>query len=281
MTVPTSHTDEISEILDQVLQTLDMPRESWTFQYSEKRNCLPAWPGADFTLTEAGTLAAYIDHTILKPDATDDAINQLCQEARIYRFASVCVNTCHVVRCVQQLNQESNGETCSLSRVCGVVGFPLGACATTVKAAEAAYAIKNGAAEVDMVINIGKLKSGDIRYVFNDILAVTAAAGPANTVKVILETGLLTRTEIITGCVLSVLANTEFVKTSTGFGHGGATEENIALMRQIVGPNLGVKASGGIRDTETALKMIRAGANRIGTSNGIAIVTGQSSNSTY
>ncbi len=281
MSVQPTHTEEISSILESVLQTLGMPVESWVSQYDEERQCPPEWPGPDFTCADSESLAPFIDHTVLKAESTDAAIDALCEEARAHRFASVCVNSCHVSHCVHELNQNTDADSCSLSRVCGVVGFPLGAAATAVKAAEASYIVENGGTEVDMVINVGKLKSGDLRYVFQDILAVTAAAGPTTTVKVILETGLLTRQEVITGCLIAVLANTEFVKTSTGFGAGGATEEHITLMRQVVGPQLGVKASGGIRDAETAIRMIRAGANRIGTSNGVAIVTGGISANSY
>lgn len=281
MTPQPTHTEEIASILARVLEALGMPEESWTSQFAEPRHCPPDWPGSGFTCSHPQDLAPFIDHTVLKADATDETIDHLCEEARTHRFASVCVNTCHVSRCVHQLNQNTDADSCSLSRVCGVVGFPLGAAATAVKAAEAAYVVENGGTEVDMVINIGKLKSGDLRYVFQDILAVTKAAGPSNTVKVILETGLLTREEIIIGCLVSVLANTEFVKTSTGFGAGGATEEHVALMRQVVGPQLGVKASGGIRDAATTIRMIQAGANRIGTSNGVAIVSGGAAAASY
>jgi len=210
-------------------------------------------------------LARMIDHTLLKPDATRDQIETLCQEALTYQFASVCVNP-HWVPLAAQLLKGSP------VKVCTVIGFPLGATSTAAKAFEAADAIAHGAAEVDMVINIGALKSGDLDAVQQDIAAVVEAARGKALVKVILETGLLTRDEKITACRLAKAAGADFVKTSTGFGHGGATVEDVALMRQIVGPEMGVKASGGVRDAATARAMIEAGANRIGASAGVSIV---------
>ena len=212
-------------------------------------------------------LAKLIDHTLLKPDATRDEVVKLCEEARKYDFASVCVNTSWVGVCRALLQ----GTTV---KVCCVVGFPLGAMSPTAKAYEAREAVGQGAQEIDMVINIGALKSTDYETVFEDICRVVKAAHPAP-VKVILETGNLTLEQKITACVLSKLAGAAFVKTSTGFGKGGATAEDVALMRRLVGADMGVKASGGVRTRADAENMAKAGANRIGASASVAIVTGQ------
>lgn len=208
----------------------------------------------------------YIDHTLLKPDATQEMIDKLCQEAREHDFMSVCVNPYWVKRSAELLAGSD-------VKVCTVIGFPLGASTIESKAAETRDAIANGATEVDMVLNVGALKSGDLETVKNDIAAVKQAAGDI-LLKVILETCLLTEEEKVVACKLSVEAGADYVKTSTGFSTGGATVEDIALMRKTVGPNVGVKASGGVRDGETAVAMIEAGASRIGTSSGVSIVTG-------
>ncbi|MEA5040482.1 MAG: deoxyribose-phosphate aldolase [Clostridiaceae bacterium] len=211
------------------------------------------------------SIAKAIDHTLLKPDATYDQIETLCAEAREYGFASVCVNPCHVARCAKALAD-------SEVRVCTVIGFPLGAATPETKAFEALQAIRNGASEVDMVINIGAVKSGDWALVSTDILAVVAAAQGGALVKVILETCLLTDEEKEQACKAAKRAGADFVKTSTGFSTGGATVADVALMRRVVGPEMGVKASGGIRDYEMARAMLDAGATRIGASAGIRIV---------
>ncbi|MFD2369727.1 deoxyribose-phosphate aldolase [Brevibacillus sp. GCM10020057] len=208
----------------------------------------------------------YIDHTLLKPEATADMIDKLCAEAKEHDFASVCVNPYWVKRSAQLLAGTD-------VKVCTVIGFPLGANTPEVKAAETRDAIANGATEVDMVLNIGALKSGDLETVKRDVAAVKEAAGSV-LLKVILETGLLTDEEKEIACKLCVEAGADYVKTSTGFGPGGATVEDIALMRKTVGPDIGVKASGGVRDAEAAAAMISAGATRIGTSSGVSIVTG-------
>ncbi len=212
-------------------------------------------------------LASLIDHTLLKPEATETDIRKVCEEAVQYKFKSVCVNT-HYVALVARLVAGSGVLTC------GVVGFPLGAMTSRAKVDETYDAIKNGANEIDMVINIGALKSGDWNIVKRDIEGVTNAARGRALVKVILETSLLTDEEKIKACTIAKMAGADFVKTSTGFNKGGATIEDIKLMRSVVGPNMGVKASGGVRDTETARAMIAAGATRIGTSSGIAIIKG-------
>ena len=211
---------------------------------------------------------SYIDHTFLKPDATKSDIIRLCDEAKAYHFAAVCVNPIWVPLCFELLKETS-------VKVAGVVGFPLGASTVESKAFETEQVIKNGANEIDMVMNIGALKSGDTEWVYKDILAVVQAAGDKAKVKVILETGLLSVDQIEAACLIAVRAGAHFVKTSTGFGTGGATTQHVSLMRKIVGPDRGVKASGGIRDLKTAQQMIEAGANRIGTSSGVAIVKGE------
>jgi deoxyribose-phosphate aldolase len=211
-------------------------------------------------------LAHYIDHTLLKPEATKDDFKKLCEDAKRYHFASVCVNTSWVPLCRSLL--EGSGVM-----VCAVVGFPLGAMSPQAKAFEAREAVRAGAQEVDMVINIGALKSRDYALAAEDIRKVVEAARPAR-VKVILETGALGPEEKIIGITLAKMAGAHFVKTSTGFGPGGATTEDIALMRKLVGNEMGVKASGGVRTKEDAEKMIQAGADRIGASASVAIVTG-------
>jgi len=212
-------------------------------------------------------LAGMIDHTLLKAEATEAQVRTLCQEARQYSFASVCVNPSYVPLCAELL------KGCPVM-VCTVIGFPLGATDTQTKADETANAIANGADEIDMVINVGALKSQRDAYVEADIRAVVKAAG-GKTVKVILETALLNDEEKVRACRLSEKAGAHFVKTSTGFGPSGATEQDIALMRRTVHPDMEVKASGGIRDQETTLKMIQAGATRIGASASIGIVKGE------
>ena len=229
-----------------------------------------ATPG---TAQVATDLAGLIDHTLLKPEATPEDIRHLCEEARQYSFATVCVNSSNVSRARAHLGG-------SPVKVCAVVGFPLGAMAPGAKAFEAREAVRNGAGEIDMVMNIGALKDGDYALVLEDISKVVTASRPSN-VKVILETGMLSDEEKVAACTLSKLAGAHFVKTSTGFGKGGATAADIALMRRVVGGSMGVKASGGIRTQEDALQMVRAGANRLGCSAGVAIVTGKKSKSDY
>ena len=209
-------------------------------------------------------MAKKIDHTILKADATKEAVIRYCGEAKEYGFASVCVNSCHAALVTEQL--QGTG-----IRTCCVVGFPLGAMLTSAKAFEASEAVKAGAGEIDMVINVGAVKDRDGDFVAEDIRAVVEAAQPA-AVKVIIETCLLTDEEKVKTCELSEKAGAAFVKTSTGFSTGGATVEDVRLMKETVGDRLQVKASGGIRTRETAEELIRAGADRIGASSGIALV---------
>lgn len=210
------------------------------------------------------TIAAMIDHTLLKPEATPAQIEKLCAEAAEYHFASVCVNPVYIPLAARLLKGTG-------VKVCCVVGFPLGAIAPEQKAAEAASCAAMGAEELDMVIHVGAAKTGDWALVQRDIEGVVKAAA-GHTVKVIIETCLLTDEEKVKACEAAKAAGAHFVKTSTGFSTGGATTHDIALMRKTVGPEMGVKASGGIRDYETAMAMIEAGANRIGASAGIAIV---------
>ena len=210
------------------------------------------------------TIAAMIDHTRLKPEATPAQIEKLCAEAAEYHFASVCVNPVYIPLAARLLKGTG-------VKVCCVVGFPLGAIAPEQKAAEAASCAAMGAEELDMVIHVGAAKVGDWALVQRDIEGVVKAAA-GHTVKVIIETCLLTDEEKVKACEAAKAAGAHFVKTSTGFSTGGATTHDIALMRKTVGPEMGVKASGGIRDYETAMAMIEAGANRIGASAGIAIV---------
>lgn len=212
-------------------------------------------------------LAKYIDHTILKPDAGRDAVIQVCREAREHGFFSVCVNPYYVPLVKEQLSGSD-------VKVCCVIGFPLGASVPEIKAAEARKAIEDGAGEIDMVINVAALKNGEEDAVRNDIAAVVAACKGKALLKVILETCLLTDAEKVKACKLSVEAGADYVKTSTGFSTGGATAADIRMMRETVGPSVGVKASGGIRDTATALAMVEAGASRIGASASVAIVKG-------
>lgn len=212
-------------------------------------------------------IRTYIDHTLLKPDATPEQIRRLCTEADENGFASVCVNPAYVPLAAELLKD-------SAVNVCTVIGFPLGMNATAIKAAEARQAVQDGADELDMVIQIGQLKSGNLAYVEEDIRAVVEAGG-GKLVKVIIETALLTDAEKVTACQLAQRAGADFVKTCTGFSGGAASVHDIALMRKTVGPDMGVKASGGVRDYASAVALIEAGATRIGTSSGVAIAAGE------
>ena len=211
-------------------------------------------------------LNKYIDHTLLKADATTAQIKTLCAEARQYDFASVCVNTCHVALAAEELKDTD-------VKVCCVVGFPLGAMLSEAKACEAKLAVAQGAEEVDMVINIGAAKEADWALVERDIRLVAEACHPKAILKVIIETCLLTDEEKRQACLCSVRAGADFVKTSTGFSLHGATPEDVALMREAVGPDMGVKAAGGVRCVEDAEKMIASGATRLGTSSGVKLMS--------
>jgi len=227
-------------------------------------------------VTEPATLARLIDHTLLKPEAGEEQIRALCNDAVTWGFASVCVHPTWVPLCCELLGEsQASGDVPGVIKVCTVIGFPLGATVPAVKAYEVEQVAQLGAQEVDMVLSVGRLRDGDFRAVYRDILAVVDAARDNGLLlKVIIETGLLNRDQKIAACVISKEAGADFVKTSTGFSGGGATVEDIALMRRIVGPSMGVKASGGVRSTADALHMIAAGATRIGTSGGVGIVQG-------
>lgn len=213
-----------------------------------------------------GSMAHMIDHTLLKPDATQDQIAQLCYEARKHGFASVCINPTNVKLCAELLKGSNIA-------VCTVVGFPLGATPTEVKVFEAQQAVREGATEVDMVINIGALKSQDYELVERDIASMARVCHAGNAIlKVIIEAALLNDEEKVAACQLAKVAGADFVKTSTGFGPGGAALEDVALMRHVVGPSMGVKAAGGIGTYEKAQQMIAAGASRIGASGSVKIM---------
>ena len=209
-------------------------------------------------------LNKYIDHTILKATASSSDVQKLCEEAIEHKFYSVCVNGCYVAD-AKQLLQGTD------VKVAAVVGFPLGAMTTAAKVFEAKEAVENGASEIDMVINVAKLKDGEFDYVENEIRLIKEVIGD-NVLKVIIETCYLTDEEKVKACELSLVAKADFVKTSTGFGTGGATYEDVKLMKSVVGDNAKVKASGGVRDKETAQKYVDLGAERLGTSSGIEIV---------
>ncbi|WP_028590281.1 deoxyribose-phosphate aldolase [Paenibacillus massiliensis] len=221
------------------------------------------------------SLTSIIDHTLLKADARREDIVKLAEEAKQFKFASVCVNPAWVATAYEVLKDTPE------VKVCTVIGFPLGASTPETKAFETGDAIAKGATEVDMVINIGALKNGEDDLVRRDIAAVVEAARGKALTKVIIETCLLTDDEKVRACKLAVEAGTDYVKTSTGFSTGGATKEDIALMRKTVGPDIGVKASGGVRSAEDARIMVEAGATRIGTSGGVAIAKGEESQSAY
>jgi deoxyribose-phosphate aldolase len=210
-------------------------------------------------------LALWIDHTLLKPEATTEQIKQLCSEAREFHFATVCLNPSYVPLAADLLAGSSVG-------ICTVTAFPLGANLPELKAYETSRLIEKGATEIDMVINIGALKSADVSLTLQDVQSVVNAAAGKAKIKVILEMGLLTQREKITGCLICKTAGADFVKTSTGFQPGGATVEDVTLMRRVVGADMGVKAAGGIRSLKEAQAMIAAGANRLGTSAGVSIL---------
>jgi len=277
--------DAIETISQSCLRAVGQSQEDFQQQLSRSQAASPRWPGRAWAPQNAAELAQFIDHTLLKADATPQQVDLLCDEALQHQFASVCVNSCYVLPCAARVKDTA-------VKVCSVVGFPLGASATQSKAAETAIAIEAGASEIDMVINVGHLKSVGLAdlfshgtpdsavtdfpaliAVFDDIKAVVDAAW-GKPVKVILETCLLDAVEIIAASTLAVAAGADFVKTSTGFSTGGATIQDVELMRSVVGSSLGVKASGGIRTAAAGVQMIQAGANRIGTSNGVAIVSG-------
>ena len=269
---------EWEQILNQIIKTIKeaIPKENFEEENFDNDNIdyiepVEVLENQDFShLTEEEIkekLPSFIDHTILKANAQLSDIDKVIDEALEYNFYSVCVNSCYTSHVAQRLSG-------SKVKTCTVVGFPLGAMSTKAKAFEAKKAVEDGSDEIDMVINIGALKAQDYTTVLNDISAVVKASYPAK-VKVIIETSYLNEDEKIVACTLSKTAGAHFVKTSTGFSDKGATAEDIALMRKMVGPNMGVKASGGVRDQKTAIEMIKAGASRIGASSSIKIVKGE------
>ena len=267
---------EIDRLVDAVVSRVQQelgaaaPKGSVTPKVSQG-GAAPVTPGAGGK--PRPDLGRIIDHTLLKPEATRDDLRKLCSEAMAWHFFSVCVNSVNVPYVREQLR----GSTVA---VCAVVGFPLGAMSPNAKAFETAEAIRAGADEIDMVINVGALRSRDYALVLDDIARVVGAA-QGKVVKVILETSMLTRDEKVVACALSKAAGATFVKTSTGFGGGGATAEDIALMREVVGPELGVKASGGVRTAGDGDRMVAAGATRLGASSSVAIVSGGTGTSGY
>jgi len=270
----------VHEITEEILRNLKQPGTESALCLC-RTDCLHKCPDGLRRLVECGAerfgiqfgappvandLSKYIDHTLLKPDATEAQIRQLCKEAEQFHFATVCVNPTWVRLCAQLLKGTDVG-------VCTVVGFPLGATPADVKAYEARRAIFDGAHEVDMVINVGLLKSGHDALVLDDVCQVAAAVHDGcGHLKVIIETALLTDDEKVKACTLAKQAGADYVKTSTGFGPGGATAQDVALMRRVVGTDVGVKAAGGIRDLAAAQQMIAAGATRVGASAGVKIV---------
>jgi len=253
--------DKEQELIDQIVKAVKKQLAEGEFQ-AGKPSSLRESSGIS-----ASDIAQKIDHTLLKADAAEGELGKICEEARTHNFFSVCINSANVP-------YVSNALKGSGVKTCAVVGFPLGAATTSAKAFETKEAVTAGAEEIDMVMNIGALKSKQYRTVLEDIQAVVAAADPCP-VKVILETGMLTKEEKIISCTLSKAAGAAFVKTSTGFGPKGATVEDISLMRSVVGPEMGVKASGGVRTWEDAIAMIEAGATRLGASASVAIVNKQ------
>ena len=225
-------------------------------------------------LSEPAALAKYIDHTMLMPDAPDSAFDKLCDEAKRWGFKSVCVNSSRVAYVAKLLRGTD-------VKLCAVIGFPLGQADSRSKAFEARRCIEEGCTEIDMVINVGQLKSGNLKYVEEDIRTVRRAMRKNSILKVIIETSLLTDDEKVLACQISKRAGAEFVKTCTGFAGGGATPADIALMRRTVGPEMGVKASGGVRNYPRAVQLIQAGANRLGCVSSVAVVTGEEGQGGY
>jgi deoxyribose-phosphate aldolase len=219
-------------------------------------------------LVSPAELPRYIDHTLLRADAKPVDIDKLCEEAKQYRFFSVCVNSVNVAQCFGNLQGSD-------VKICSVAGFPLGAMAVRAKAYEAGIAIEDGAQEIDMVMNIGAMKAGNLKFVEEDMSAIRKVCSSGVLLKVIIETCLLTTEEIVKSCEIAKNCGLDFVKTSTGFSTAGATPEHVALMRKTVGPVIGVKAAGGVRSFQDAVNMINAGATRLGTSGGVNIIKGQ------
>jgi deoxyribose-phosphate aldolase len=262
------HDDLIDKITKEVLARLNQQKEE------EKAGKDSSQSSAKKTILTPAELARYIDHTLLKPDAVVKQFEQLCTEAVNYKFYSVCVNSGWVPFVAKKLRGTG-------IKICSVVGFPLGEMDTPSKAFEARSAISNGADEIDMVINVSALKSGDLKLVEEDIRAIRRATRSNTILKVIIETVFLNDEQKVIACELAKKADADFVKTSTGFSGGGATVQDILLMRRVVGPDFGVKASGGIRSWEQAIALINAGANRLGCGASVAILTGTTTDGKY
>lgn len=262
--------DLVQKITDEVMEKMANHNRDQDEEENDAKNAKNVVQTTSYnkTIMTGAQVGRMIDHTLLKPDSTEEQIIQLCKEAVEYNFASVCINPSWVPLAAEKLSGTKVGITT-------VIGFPLGATSTFTKTSETRDAIASGATEIDMVMNIGALKSGDNNTVKQDIERVVQAANQQAIVKVIIETGFLTTEEKKKACMIAKMAGADYVKTSTGFGPGCATPEDIAIMREAVGPDLGVKASACVRDLDTARKMIAAGATRIGASAGIAIVKGE------
>jgi deoxyribose-phosphate aldolase len=269
----------VQKIVEEVLTRMSTKagQSSPAASPSKPETATGAEPGKQ-SFTDHGILPSdlprYIDHTLLKPDASVEQINTLCDEAAKHHFYSVCVNSSWVEHCVRRLGGTG-------VKTCAVVGFPLGAMDSRAKSYEARTAVSNGANEIDMVLNVGALKAGNLKLVREDMLAVRRACRAGILLKVIIETCLLSDEEKIMACQLAKDIGADFVKTSTGFSKGGATVADVALMRRTVGPQMGVKASGGIKTFEDAVLMIKAGATRLGTSSGVLLISGQKSTDSY
>ncbi len=264
---------ENNELIDKITKEImsRLNEKTKTQTSPDKESAKQSAPKAQMSAAE---LAGYIDHTLLKPEAVASQFEQLCDEAVKYKFKSVCVNSGWVPFVTKKLRGSD-------IKICSVIGFPLGEMDSRSKAFEARSAIASGADEIDMVINVGALKSGNLKLVEEDIRAIKRACRSTTILKVIIETVLLTEKEKILACEIAKKTEADFVKTSTGFSGGGATVEDIVLMRRIVGPKMGVKASGGIRDYNQAIAMIKAGANRLGCGASVAIITGAVSQGNY
>lgn len=264
----------IKQITNEVMAQISNADQNNESQPKKEMNKSSATYTEDRQVITGPQVARLIDHTLLKPDSTKEQIVQLCEEAKEHNFATVCINPYWVDTAAQNLKGSNVGITT-------VVGFPLGSTSTFNKISEARDAIAAGANEIDMVINIGAMKSGDYEAVKKDIEGVVLACNKQTVVKVILETGFLNEEEKQKACMLSKMAGANFVKTCTGFGPGQATPEDISLMRKTVGPEMGVKASAGIRDLPTVRKLVEAGATRIGASSSIAIIKGETAKGNY
>lgn len=264
----------VEQITDEIMRRLDGTGAGQTAG-TVTSGSVPAPATVDADVPMLGSeVARYIDHTLLKPEATADQHDTLCDEAVENNFYSVCVNSSWVSHCAKKLQGTS-------VKVCAVVGFPLGAMSGRAKNFETRHAIEDGAREIDMVINVGALRSGDLKRVEDDIRWVRRACGRNVVMKVIIETALLTDEEKVIACQIAKKAGADFVKTSTGFSHHGATAHDVALMRRTVGPKLGVKAAGGVRSLQDAIEMIKAGATRLGTSSGVKIIQGDTVDGGY